>query len=101
MFYIPTIPPDMKDEIQIDLYILREPYYLPNIPDLTDDVIIEGEEGEFIKLTCFINDWIKEAADLFNIILGYFAENFRRVRLEKKCESTGEEDCPRRNGHRR
>lgn len=76
---LPNVPPEIKDEKEIDLYILKEPYYLPNDPDLTVDVVSETREGDFIKLTCFIDDWINEAANLLDIVLGTYTRHFIRV----------------------
>jgi Cthe_2314-like HEPN len=73
------IPPYIKDQNIITSIILKEPFYLPNNPDLVDDLVHKNREGELIKLSCFIDDWIKESAVLLDIVLGTFATSFTRA----------------------
>ncbi|MEW6674361.1 MAG: Cthe_2314 family HEPN domain-containing protein [Thermodesulfobacteriota bacterium] len=74
----PEVPPELKDEAEINMFILKEPYYLPNNPNLVEDIVYKNKEGELIKLTCFLEEWINESSALFDIVLGTFAENFTR-----------------------
>lgn len=73
---IPTVPDSLKDPIAVDQYILTQPAYIPNDPDLLIDNIYNGVEGDFIKVTCFVDEWINEAFHLFHIILSGFTTSF-------------------------
>ena len=77
---IPTVPDDIKDPKEVDLFILKEPHYIPNDPDLLFDDIYGGKEGEFIKVSCFLEDWINETTHLFHIVLSNFTKYFYVIR---------------------
>jgi len=86
----PTVPPDMTDEKEISRFILKEPYYLPNHPDLTTDKVSDQREGELIKLTCFVDEWIDQASQMFDIVMGTFATQFTRASwLKSKNSANG------------
>jgi len=69
----------MTDEKEISRFILKEPYYLPNHPDLTTDKVSDQREGELIKLTCFVDEWIDQASQMFDVVMGTFATQFTRA----------------------
>jgi hypothetical protein len=73
---IPTVPEDIKDPKEVDLFILKEPHYIPNDPNLLFDDVYGGKEGEFIRLSCFVDDWISESTQLFHIVLSNFTKFF-------------------------
>ena len=73
---LPTVPEELVDPKEVDLFILKEPHYIPNNPNLLFDDIDGGKECEFIKVSCFIEDWIKESAQLFDIVLNHFTNYF-------------------------
>jgi len=73
---IPTVPEYLTDPKEVDLFILKEPHYIPNDPNLLFDDIYSGKKGEFIKLSSFVDDWIGESAQLFDIVLGNFTNYF-------------------------
>jgi len=85
-----TVPPDMTDEKEISRFILKEPYYLPNHPDLTTDKVSDQREGELIKLTCFVDEWIDQASQMFDVVMGTFATQFTRASwLNSKNSANG------------
>lgn len=73
---LPTIPEYMVDPVEQYDYIMQEHSYMPINPnDIEDDLIIR-QEGEFIKVTCLVDDWLKETLELFDIALQSFAVKF-------------------------
>ena len=48
----------------------------PAYPEDIEDDLIDRKEGEFIKVTCLVEDWLKESSDLFDISLRFFAVKF-------------------------
>jgi len=76
---LPTIPEDMKDPFEQSNFILQEHSYMPINPDDIDDELILRKKGEFIKVTCLVDDWIQESLDLFDIVLRSFSSQFERM----------------------
>jgi hypothetical protein len=73
---IPTIPENMDDPVEQNNYIMQEHSYMPINPDDTEDELNIRQEGEFIKVTCLVDDWLKESLELFDIVLRSFAFKF-------------------------
>lgn len=73
---LPTIPKNMDDPLEQSNYILQEHSYMPVNPDDIEDKLIDRKEGEFIKVTCLVDDWLKESFELFDMVLRSFAVKF-------------------------
>ena len=73
---LPTVPEELDDPKEVDLFILKEPHYIPNDPNLLFDDIYGGKESEFIKISCFVDDWIRESTQVFDIVLNNFTKFF-------------------------
>lgn len=79
---IPTVPEEITDPREVDLFILKEPHYMPNNPGFVTDDICEGKEVEFIRVTCLVDDWINQAFQLFDVVLGGFTVSFEVARIQ-------------------
>nr|WP_321402026.1 hypothetical protein [uncultured Desulfobacter sp.] len=73
---LPTIPDNMTDPVEQRIYISQEHFYMPINPEDINDKILDRREGEFIKVTYLIEDWLKESNDIFDICLRFFAQKF-------------------------
>lgn len=73
---LPTIPENMADPVKQNNYILQEHSYMPINPDDIEDELIDRRDGEFIKVTCLVDDWLQESLELFDIVLRLFAVKF-------------------------
>lgn len=80
---IPTVPAEIADPKEVDLYILQEPHYIPYNPDFLVDHIYDGIEGEFIKVASFVEEWIQQSFQVFDLVLGSFTASFELVPREK------------------
>ena len=73
---IPTVPESITNPEEVDQFILAQPAYMPNNPNFVIDKIYEGEEGEFIKVSDIINEWIDTSSEIFHIVLRSFTLSF-------------------------
>lgn len=83
----PTIPEGMHDPVEQTKYILGEHHYMPVDPSDIDDKIVEKREGEFIKVTALVDDWLNESFELFDIGLRFFAVKFELESVIKSQEN--------------
>jgi len=80
---IPTVPEEITDPREVDQFILKEPHYIPHDPHLLIDHVYDGVEGEFIKVASFVEEWIHESFEVFDIVLGSFTASFELVPREE------------------
>lgn len=76
---LPTMPEGMTDPAEQARHVLEERSYMPVDPSGILDKVIESGEGEYIRVSALVEEWLNESFRLFDSALRFFSVKFELV----------------------